>query len=174
MTSLATFCHWLADTQGSVALRESIWVYPIVESVHVLTLFVFLGLTIMLDLRLLGASMTATPVSRVIRSFMPWIIAALVVMVATGTLLFYAVPVRTYFNIFFRLKLILLLSAGLNAALFHFVASRTMPQWDLDAKPPLPARLAGGLSLALWVAIVICGRMIAYNWFDSPALSVTR
>jgi len=166
MTSPSEFCHWLAGTQGSIALHESIWVYPLVESVHVLMLCVFLGLTAMVDLRLLGAALRAMPVSQVVRRFMPWMIFGFVVMVASGLLLFYADPVRTYFNIFFRLKVIFLLAAGVNAAAFHVTASRTRHRWDLDAKPPIRARLAGGLSLALWALVVVCGRMIAYHWFD--------
>ena len=174
MISPAGFCHWLAGTPGSVALRESIWVYPIVESLHVLTLGVFVGLTVMLDLRLLGTALTSTPVSRLIGRFIPWMIAGFVVMLATGVLLFYAVPVRTYLNIFFRLKVAFLLAAGVNAAVFHIMASRTLPQWDLSSKPPIHARLAGGLSLALWAAIVVCGRLIAYNWFDEDPASLVR
>jgi hypothetical protein len=174
MTSLIEFCHWLAGTQASIALHESIWVYPIVESIHVLTLCVFLGLTVMLDLRLLGAIMRATPASLLVKRLMPWMIAGFVVMVATGSLLFYADPIRTYFNIFFRLKVLFLLTAGLNAAGFHVMASRTLPQWDLDPTPPIRARLAGGLSLALWAAIVVCGRMIAYHWFDKDLASFAR
>ena len=159
-------CRWLESTPGSIALHESIWVYPIVESIHVLTLCWFLGLAVMVDLRLLGASLTATPVSQVIRRLGPWMLAGFVVMVVSGGLLYYAVPVKTYDNIFFRLKMTFLLISGLNVAVFHFSTSRSMPQCDLDSKAPLRARLAGGLSLVLWAAIAICGRMIAYNWFD--------
>src|SRR6516165_12708250 len=143
-------CRWLQSTPGSIALHESIWVYPIVESVHVLTLSVFLGLTVMVDLRLLGASLSATPVSQVMRRLLPWMLAGFAVMVVSGTLLFYAAPVRTFSNIFFRLKMTFLLMAGLNVAVFHFITSRSMPRWDLDVRPPIRARLAGGVSLALW------------------------
>ena len=174
MNSLLQFCHWLGGTQASVALHESIWVYPIVESIHVLTLCVFLGLTVIVDLRLLGVIMPATPVSRVVGRLMPWMIAGFGVMAASGALLFYADPVRTYFNIFFRLKVVFLLTAGVNAALFHVMASRTGQQWDLDPKPPMRARLAGGVSLGLWAAIVVCGRMIAYHWFDQDPASIAQ
>jgi len=171
MASPVGLCQWLEGTQASVALRESIWAYPVIESIHVLTLCVFLGLTVMLDLRLLGITLRALPVSELTRRLMPWIIAGFIVMVASGALLFYAAPVRTYFNLFFRLKVLFLLVAGLNAALFHIVASRTLPRWDQEATPPLGARLAGGLSIVLWAGIVVCGRMIAYHWFDAdPAL----
>jgi hypothetical protein len=172
--SLLEVCRWLESTRGSIALHESIWVYPIVESVHVLTLCLFLGLTVMTDLRLVGASLSETPVSQVIRRLGPWMLAGFAVMVVSGGLLFYAVPVKTYLNIFFRLKMIFLLIAGLNVAVFHFSTSRTMPRWDLDMRPPIRARLAGGVSLALWAAVAVCGRMIAYNWFDKVPAALAR
>jgi hypothetical protein len=164
--SLLDFCRWLESTPGSVALHESIWVYPIVESVHVLTLCVFLGLTVILDLRLMGSAFLTVPVSQITRRFMPWTVAGFAVMVVSGALLFYAIPVKTYLNIFFRLKVAFLLMAGLNVLVFQRTASPTMSRWDRDPRPPFPARLAAGVSLVLWAAIVICGRMIAYNWFD--------
>ena len=67
-----------------------------------------------------------------------------------------------------------LLMAGINVAVFHFSTARTMPRWDLDRKPPVCVRLAGGLSLALWAAIAVCGRMIAYNWFDKNPAALAR
>ena len=172
--SLLEACRWLGSTPQSIALHESIWVYPIVESVHVLTLTLFLGLTLMVDLRLLGASLSAMPVSQVLRRLAPWMLAGFTVMVVSGSLLFYAAPVRTYFNIFFRLKMVFLLMAGVNLAVFHFATSRTIAQWDLDRRPPLRARLAGGVSLALWATIAVCGRMIAYNWFDKASAALAR
>ena len=167
-------CRWLESTHGSIALHESIWVYPIVESVHVLTLSLFLGLAVIVDLRLLGASLLATPVSQVMRRLGPWMLAGFAVMVVSGALLFYAAPVRTYSNVFFRLKMTFLLMAGLNVTVFHFTTSRTRPQWDLDRRPHIRARLAGAVSLALWAAIAVCGRMIAYNWFDKIPAALGR
>jgi hypothetical protein len=163
------FCRWLESTSWSIALHESLWAYPIIESVHVLTLCVFLGLVVMLDLRLLGVTMRKTPVSEVLERLAPWTVAGFVVMVITGSLLFYAIPVKTYLNIFFRLKALFLLLAGANTAVFHFRISGGMSNWDLDPVPPWRARLAGGLSLALWAGIVVAGRMIAYNWFDKKS-----
>ena len=149
-----------------MALHESIWGYPIIESIHVLTLCLFLGLAVMLDLRLLGVTMLRTPVSEVAGRLLPWTIAGFGIMVMTGALLFYAIPVKTYLNIFFRVKVLFLLLAGVNTAVFHLTIYRRMSEWDLDPVPPRRARLAGGLSLVLWAGIVVAGRMIAYNWFD--------
>jgi hypothetical protein len=87
-------------------------------------------------------------------------------MVVTGVLLFYAIPVRSYHSIFFRLKLVLLVLAGLNVWLFHSGIYRCVATWDFDVPPPRRVRIAGALSLLLWAAIIFSGRMIAYNWFD--------
>jgi hypothetical protein len=168
--SLLGFCRWLEKTSWSIALHESLWVYPIVESVHVLTLCLFLGTAVMLDLRLLGWTMRRAPVSEVARQLLPWTAAGFVLMVASGALLFYAIPVRTYLNIFFRVKVVMLLLAGLNAWVFHRTVYRKVAEWDLDPVPPRAARAAAGLSLALWAGIVVAGRMIAYNWFDPPGV----
>jgi hypothetical protein len=167
--SLLGFCQWLGSTQGSIALHESIWAYPIIESLHVLTLCVFLGLTVMLDLRLLGVTMVRAPASEVAGRLLPWTIAGFAVMVTTGALLFYAIPVKTYLNIFFRIKVAFLVLAGVNVAVFQLTIWRSMDQWDVDPVPPLRARLAAGVSLVLWAGIVVAGRMIAYNWFDKSS-----
>ena len=168
--SLLGLCQWLAKTSWSIALHESLWVYPIVESVHVLTLCLFLGTAVLLDLRLLGATMRRVPVSEVADRLFPWTAAGFVLMVITGVLLFYANPVRTYLNIFFRIKVGMLILAGLNAWVFHSTVYRKVAEWDQDPVAPKRARLAAGLSLALWAGIVVAGRMIAYNWFDPPGV----
>ena len=160
------FCQWLERTPGSIALHESIWGYPIVESVHVLTLCLFLGLAVMLDLRLLGVAMLRTPASEVVGRLVPWTCAGFAIMVMSGALLFYAIAVKTYLNVFFRVKVLCLLLAGINTAVFHLTVSPSMREWDLDPVPPRRARLAAGRSLVLWAGIVVAGRMIAYNWFD--------
>ncbi len=164
--SLLPFCQWLAETPGSIALHESLYMYPLVESTHVLTLCFFVGLAAALDLRLLGYAFTGIPMTQLQRRFSPWIVGSFVVMVVTGVLLFYAIPVRSYQNIFFRIKVVMLILAGLNAFVFHTNSDRRIATWDLSTVPPPAARRAGAASLVLWTVIIVCGRMIAYNWFD--------
>jgi len=161
-----SFVEWLAGTRGSIALHESLYMYPLIESMHVLTLCLFVGTAVMLDLRLLGLTLPNVPASEMTRRLLPWTRAGFVIMVVTGALLFYAIPVRTYHNIFFRIKVILLLLAGLNVWVFHRGVERTMDQWNQHRVPPRAARVAAALSLILWAAIIVAGRMIAYNWFD--------
>ena len=157
------FFKWMADTPWSVALHESLYGYPIVESIHVWALCLFVGMAVVLDLRLTGLSFTSVPVSQIARRILPWTTFGFVLMVLSGILLFYAIPVRSYQNIFFRVKLLLLVVAGLNAWVFH---PRGIQSWDKDPIPPRSARFAGYASLVLWMTIIFCGRMIAYNWFD--------
>src|SRR5713101_7678663 len=102
--SLLPFCQWLAATRGSIALHESLFMYPLVESIHVLTLCLFVGTSVMVDLRLLGITLRRVPVSEVGRRLLPWMTAGFIIMVFTGVLLFYAIPLRSYQNIFFRVK----------------------------------------------------------------------
>src|SRR5882762_2295041 len=164
--SLLPVCRWLAGTPGSMALHESVYLYPLVESAHVLTLCLFLGLAVMFDLRLLGVTLTRVPMTEMKRRLGPWMVAGFVVMVITGVLLFYAIPVRSYQSIFFRAKVVTLVLAGLNAFVFHSTIDRRIAEWDRDPVPPRAARRAGARSLVLWAIIVVAGRMIAYNWFD--------
>lgn len=164
--SILRFCEWLANTPWSIALHESTWGYPLVESVHVLALCLFVGLAVMLDLRLLGVTMRTTPVSETVKRLFPWIAAGFAMMFISGSLLFYAIPVRTFQNIFFRVKVAMLILSGLNAWVFHSTVYRRVAKWDLNPVPPRSARVAAVVSLTLWASIIVAGRMIAYNWFD--------
>jgi hypothetical protein len=160
------FVEWLASTKWSIALHESLYMYPFVESIHVLTLCLFVGMSVMLDLRLLGVALRRVPVAEVTDRLVPWMIVGFVIMIVTGLLLFYAIPIRSYQNVFFRVKVIALVLAGANAWVFHSGVHKHVAEWGLGRTPPRKARIAGGLSLFLWALIIVCGRMIAYNWFD--------
>jgi hypothetical protein len=168
---------WLANTEWSIALHESQYAYAVIESIHVWALCLFVGFAVLLDLRLVGAIFRDVPVSEVARRLLPWTRVGFAVMVVSGILLFYAIPLRTYLNIFFRIKAVLLVLAGLNAFVFHHGIYSKLADWDVGVSPPRPARVAGMCSLVLWASIVFSGRMIAYNWFDcgktQPALIST-
>ncbi len=164
--SLLGFCQWLASTPGSIALHESRYLFIIVLTVHVLTLTVFVGTAVMIDLRFLGVSMSRVPVSEVVARLLPWTAAGFLVMITSGALLFYAAPVLRYQNLFFRLKMVALVVALVNAWVFHNSIYHDVHTWDRDATTPPRAKMAGFLSLVLWAGIIVCGRMIAYNWFD--------
>jgi hypothetical protein len=164
--SLLGFFEQLAETSWSIDLHESQYAYSIIESIHVWTLCLFFGTIAMVDLRLLGWILRGVPVSEFARRVLPWTIAGFIIMVITGTLLVYAIPVRTYQSIFFRGKMLLLVLAGLNVWFFHSRIYPKVASEEVGSTPPKAARVAGAVSLVLWSCIIFSGRMIAYNWFD--------
>jgi hypothetical protein len=165
--SLFRFFEWLGNTSWSIAFHESRYVFLLVLMIHVLTLSVFVGTAFMIDLRLLGKTMTAVPVSQVMTRLMPWTEAGFLVMIVTGALLFYAAPVARYENIFFRVKMAALAVAVMNVWLFRRNVYRRVGEWDLDPVPPRRVRMVGALSLLLLALIITAGRMMAYQdyWF---------
>lgn len=169
MIPLLDLCEWLAATPASIALHESRYIYLVVLTVHVVTLSVFVGLTIIQSLRLLGFALPQVRVSELNKRLLPWSLAGFLVMLISGALLFYASPVDKYTNLFFRFKMGLLVLAGLNLLVFYRTAHRRIADWDLDVVPPSAARMTGALSLVLWALIITAGRMIPYQayWFSS-------
>ncbi len=158
-----SFLAWLHDTSFSVTMRDSIWAEPIVETIHVLTLTVFLGFVLLLDLRLLDLAMRRRRVSEMFEQLNPGLFGGFAVMVVTGLLLFSGDPVAFFSTLFFKLKMIMLVVAGLNVLLFNFTVGRRLDEWDAALRTPWGAKAAGIASLVLWIAIVAAGRGIAYT-----------
>ena len=162
MSPLAFF-EQLADTPWSMALHESEIAYSILESTHVWSLILFFGLVIVFDLRLLGWAFQKVPVSEFSRRLLPWTVLGFVLMVISGALLAWCEAGRLYSNVFFRIKVLFLLLAGLNVLIFHLTVYRSVSTWDLAPVTPMSARIAGSLSLALWFGLIAAGRAIGYS-----------
>jgi len=160
------FVVWLSETKWSVALHESLYLYPWIESTHVLSICLFFGTLLFVDLRLTGKVFNNLSISEMNRKVLPLTIFGFLVMSVTGLLLFYAIPVRNYQNIFFRIKMLLMVIAGINAFFFHRRMSKEAKIWDKDSSIPKSMKNSAIASLALWSSVIISGRMIAYNWFD--------
>jgi hypothetical protein len=165
MPSIVPSLEWLEGLAWTTAIRESTWGYPTIETAHVASVVVFAGLVIVMDLRLVGVAFTHAPLTQIQRRLFPWQMAGLVPSTATGFLLCVVDPLRYYGNVFFRVKLVLLALAGLNALTFHLRTYRTAGRLDENPQLTATARLAGTISLLLWFAIIVSGRLIAYNWF---------
>ena len=161
---------WMNETAGSVALRESLFVWPVIEAVHVVTLMLFVGTIIIVDLRLLGVMFRDVAVSELTARILPWTVAGFALMAVSGALLFYAKPEVYFYSLFFRLKMVVLAAALANIVLFHRRVQRDGAAWD-RAVPPAGVKASAALSLGAWIAIVITGRMIAYDWFNCEKLS---
>ena len=164
--SLRWFADWLDTHAWSTALHESLYMYPLIETTHVLALTFFVGTLAVVDLRMLGFVFRQTPISTISGSVLPWTVVGFVIMFATGLLLFYAIPVRTYHSIWFRIKVIMIVLAAINAWHYHYRIGKNQVLWDKAPKPPRSVRLTAATSLFLWVVVIFTGRMIAYNWFD--------
>jgi hypothetical protein len=162
--SLLEICQWLQDTPIGTGIRESVWWFPLIEGAHVLALALSVGTILLVDLRLMGLVMKDRRVSEISRQIMPWSLAGFIVMFSTGTLLFWCQAVKAYGSVYFRIKILALLLAGLNALIFEFKTRRTIASWDADRVPPLRARMAGLAGMILWTCVITAGRTMAYNF----------
>ncbi len=163
---LLALARWLDTHSWSTQLHESYYMYAWVETTHVLTLMVFLGMLMVIDLRMLGLMLPRVPASTIAERLDRPMLIGFAVMVVTGFTLYYAIPVRTTQSVWFRIKVMLLIAAGVNALLFRNRMRASVGSWDTDPKPPRHIRIGAGLSLALWSGVVISGRTIAYDWYD--------
>jgi hypothetical protein len=143
-------------------IRESDWLFPAIETVHVLALVLVVGSILTVDLRLLGIAYRGRPVRSVAAERLPVTWSAFLVAAVAGSFLFSSKAV-TYYNDFpFRVKMLCLVLAGINMAWFHVLTYRRVAEWD-RGPPPASARIAGGISLMLWVAIVGAGRWVGFT-----------
>jgi hypothetical protein len=143
------------------AMREWLWLYPAVEIVHIVGFTMLVGSVAMFDLRVLGLS-KAIPVRALSRHLLPWSVGALALIVPTGLMMFSAHAEDFLGNRAFQLKMALLLTAALNAIYFRTGPYQTVRGWDVQSPAPWDARVSVALSLVLWVAIISCGRLLAY------------
>jgi hypothetical protein len=150
------------ETSGLATLmRQSQWLYPLVEIAHILGFVTLVGSVAMLDLRLLGCS-RSLPVSGMARHLLPWSLGSLLLVVPSGLMMFSAHATEFADNTAFRVKMLLLATAAANAAWFHRTSFRSVGDWNTGVAPPLQSRVAAGVSLALWIGVIGCGRLIAY------------
>jgi hypothetical protein len=152
---------WLETSAIAVAMRQWLWLYPIVEIVHILGFIVLVGAAAMFDVRLLGWSRQLS-VRAMAGHLLLWARWALLVVAPSGALLFSAHATEMAANPAFRLKMALLAMAILNAALFHRGPFKSVQLWDHDVPAPTSAKLSALLSLVLWAGVLTCGRLLAY------------
>jgi hypothetical protein len=144
-------------------MAENATAFPWVETIHVVAIATVVGVIAIVDLRLIGVASLSYSISRLTKALLPLTWAGFALALVTGLLLFSSQPV-TYFNNFaFRMKMLLLLSAGMNMVVFHFATMRGIALWDRNAPVPMAARIAGIVSILIWVLIVVCGRWIGFT-----------
>jgi hypothetical protein len=156
------FLHWLESTAPAIAISESSWLFPGIESVHVLAITLVVGSITMVDLRLLGISLRDRPVGELISEVLPWTWISFAVAVCSGALLFSSNATHYWGTIPFRAKMLLLALAGLNMVVFHATTHRSVDVWGGRPQTPRVAKISGGISLGLWIGVVTLGRWIGF------------
>ena len=157
------FLKSVEATRFATTIRDSIWMFPIIESIHVISFTLVVGTIAIIDLRLLGLASTQRSFQRMSSEILKWTWAAFIVTVATGLTMFTTNAQIYYHNPFFRTKMVLLVLAGVNMAVFELTAGRTIHNWDKAPSAPRAGKAVAVLSLALWIGIIFMGRIIGFT-----------
>src|ERR1700733_47167 len=155
---METFLKWLAATALAARIRDSLLLFPLLESTHVLGLALVFGTILVIDLRLLGAASAHRPFQRVASDIFKWTWAAFALTAVTGSLMFITNAPVYYHNFYFRTKMLLLVLAGINMGIFEMTLGRKVESWDKEPSAPPLGRVVGVLSIALWIAVIFMGR----------------
>ena len=160
---LPSFLRWLQGTGLAARIRDSLFVFPLLESAHVIGLALVFGTIAVIDLRLLGVASTERSFQRMASDILKWTWAAFALTALTGSLMFMTNAVVYSHNVYFRTKIALLVLAGLNTLVFELTAGRTMHRWDQAPSAPPIGRAVAALSLVIWIAVIFAGRIIGFT-----------
>lgn len=155
--------QWLQNSPLGVAVRADGNLFPIIETIHVLAITATVGCIIIMDLRLVGLAWTKRPAGKVIHDALPAVWIMFLVALVSGFLLFAAHAVNYWHNAWFIWKFAFMAMAFVNQLAFHFVTGKDLDSWKADFQLPVSAKVAGAVSLVLWILIVACGRMIGFT-----------
>lgn len=154
---------WLQQSPVGTAVGTWPWVFPNIETLHVLSLTIVFGSIVMVDLRLLGITERGSRLSELSADILPYTWIAFFCAAATGTLLFASKAQTYFFNLQFRMKFVCMLLAAANMLVFHFGIYRRVLEWDTTHPPPRGARIAGALSILLWTGTIFFGRWTGFT-----------
>jgi len=160
---LQSIAKWIENGAIGTWIRESTYAFPTIETIHVLAIVTVVGSVTMLDLRLLNLASRERPVSEVMSDVLPWTWWSFVTAAITGSLLFTSKAAEYYSDFPFRMKMLMLVLAGINMGVFEFRMVPGMSTWDREEKTPVGARVAGGISLVIWICVVAFGRWIGFT-----------
>jgi hypothetical protein len=153
---------WVENSAVGLYVAQSSYGFSALDMIHIVAISMVFGMITLLDLRLLGMAFTDYSVTGLSRQVLPWTWAAFAVAAITGVLMFTGQAMKYAVNFGFRVKIALMVIAGINVLVFHFITYRGVAKWDRDAAVPLAGKLAGVISLVCWIAVVFYGRFTAY------------
>jgi hypothetical protein len=154
---------WLQGTALASRIRDSLFLFPLLESAHVIGLALVFGTIAVIDLRLLGVASAGRSFRRMSSDILRWTWAAFALTALTGSLMFITNAAVYFHNVSFRVKMALLALSGLNMLVFELTAGRAVDRWDQDPSAPLIGRTAAALSLIIWIAVIFAGRIIGFT-----------
>lgn len=157
------FLRLIEASRFAATIRDSIWMFPIIESIHVMSFTLVVGTIAVVDLRLLGLASAQRSFQRMVSDILKWTWAAFVLAVVTGLTMFTTNAPIYYHNPFFRTKMVLLILAGVNMAVFEMTAGRTVHSWDKARSAPRSGKAVAVLSLAIWIGVIFMGRIIGFT-----------
>ena len=157
--SLLPFFQWCYQTAIGEAIRESTWLFPLIEAFHLVGLGLTAGAVLIVDLRLLGVGLTRQPVAQLSAGAEPWLLGSLTLMVMSGTLLFLSESIKCYYSLPFWVKM----TSLLLALLFTFTVRRRVTRSGLTSDRPLLGRFTALISLGLWCGVAWGGRWIGFS-----------
>jgi hypothetical protein len=160
---IAAFLKWLEASTLATRIRDSLYLFPLIESIHVIGLALVFGTILIIDLRLLGTASTQRPFTRMASEILKWTWAAFALTALTGTLMFITNAGVYYNNFYFRTKMLLLALAGINMLAFELTAGRTIHRWDQAPSAPPAGRAVAALSLVIWIGVICAGRLIGFT-----------
>jgi hypothetical protein len=160
---ITSLLKWIEASVLAARIRGSFFLFPLLESAHVLGLALVFGTITIIDLRLLGIASRERSFQRMASDILKWTWAAFALTALTGALMFTTNAQVYYHNFFFRTKMALLLLAGINMAVFELTAGRTIHRWDKSPSAPATGKAVAVLSIVMWIAIIFMGRIIGFT-----------
>jgi len=157
------FCAWLENTAVGSSIRQSTWLFPTIETIHVLATVIVVGSVTMLDLRLLNIAYRDRSIREVHEDVLPWTWTSFAVAAIAGSLLFSSSATKYYHNVPFRIKMVLLLLIAVNAGFFELGTYRRVANSDRESRIPRAAKIAGAVGIVFWIGVVACGRWIGFT-----------
>ncbi len=150
--------EWLEGTAIGTAVRESLWLFPVIEAVHLLALALLGGTILVVDLRLLGFGLRSQPAAALAANTHPWLVGALATMIATGIPMLLSEAIKCYYSPPFWYKMLFLVLA----TLYTFTVRKRVAAADAIKVGPVWGRLTAVVSLGLWFCVGFSGRWIAF------------
>jgi hypothetical protein len=158
MSFLLPFFQWASNLWVAEWIRKSIWIFPAVETVHIVALAVLFGAIMFVDLQLLGLVRRDTSVRRLEHELRPWTFSSLIVILTTGTLLFTSEATKLYISVPFRIKVVMLFLA----IVFNYTIHRRVTDAGDGRLSPVWGKLTAVISLVLWLSVGLAGRAIGF------------